>query len=249
MIVCHEIAYHAEIPVLPGDGIGPEVMDATRRVLDWYRQEPQLRLPCRGSAGRRHRLSRRPAVADPDETIEKARRADAVLLGAVGGPQWDKLPFAQKPERGLLRLRKDLELFANLRPALVFDALKEASTLKPEMVSGLDILIVRELTGGVYFGEPQGNQTLPDGQKRARRHPGLHHPRDRPHRRVAFELARLRGNKVASAEKSNVMVTGVLWREVVTEVHKARIPGRRASAMCWPTIAPCSWCAIPSSST
>ncbi len=140
---------------------------------------------------------------DPDETIQKARQADAVLFGAVGGPQWDKLPFAQKPERGLLRLRKDLELFANLRPALCFDALKDASTLKPEIVAGLDILIVRELTGGVYFGEPKETTTLPDGQKRAVDTQVYTTSEIERIARVAFELARLRGN--ASPRRRNPM--------------------------------------------
>jgi 3-isopropylmalate dehydrogenase len=156
--------------------------------------------------------------------MAKALKADAVLFGAVGGPKWDTLPFAQKPERGLLRLRKDLQLFANLRPALCFEALKDASTLKPEIVSGLDILIVRELTGGVYFGEPKETTTLPNGEKRAvDTQVYTTHEIERI-ARVAFELARLRGKRVASAEKSNVMVTGVLWREVVTRVHKSEFP-------------------------
>ena len=140
------------------------------------------------------------------------------------GPQWDGLPFDKKPERGLLRLRKDLELFANLRPALCFDALKDASSLRPEIVAGLDILIVRELTGGVYFGEPKEITDLPDGQKRAvDTQVYTTHEIERI-ARVAFELARLRGKRVASAEKSNVMVTGVLWRQVVTKVHAEEFP-------------------------
>jgi 3-isopropylmalate dehydrogenase len=147
-----------------------------------------------------------------------------VLFGAVGGPQWDSLPFHQKPEQGLLRLRKDLELFANLRPALCFDALKDASTLKPEIVSGLDILIVRELTGGVYFGEPKETTTLPDGQKRAVDTQVYTTREIERIARVAFELAGLRSKRVASAEKSNVMVTGVLWREVVSRVHAQEFP-------------------------
>src|SRR5581483_802966 len=208
------------ILVTPGDGIGPEVMDATRRVLGWFAQNRHFAFevseaPIGGAAFEK---TGRP---DPDETIAKAKRADAVLFGAVGGPQWDKLPFNKKPERGLLRLRKDLELFANLRPALCFDALKDASTLKPEIVAGLDILIVRELTGGVYFGLPKETTTLPDGQKRAVDSQVYTTHEIERIARVAYELARLRGNKVASAEKSNVMVTGVLWREVVTKVHKA----------------------------
>ena len=144
-----------------------------------------------------------------------------MLFGAVGGPQWDGLPFDKKPERGLLRLRKDLELFANLRPALCFDALKDASSLRPEIVAGLDILIVRELTGGVYFGEPKEITDLPDGQKRAVDTQVYTTSEIERIARVAFELARLRGKRVASAEKSNVMVTGVLWRQVVSKVHAA----------------------------
>jgi 3-isopropylmalate dehydrogenase len=207
-----------KILTLPGDGIGPEVMDATLRVLGWfgrrgfaYETEEAL------VGGIAHEKLGR---SDPDETMAKAKAADVVLLGAVGGPQWDNLPFHQKPERGLLRARKDMEVFANLRPALCFDALKDASTLKPEIVSGLDILIVRELMGGVYFGEPKETTDLPDGQKRAVDTQVYTTSEIERICRVAFELARVRGKKLASAEKSNVMMTGVLWRQVVTEVAK-----------------------------
>jgi len=207
-----------KILTLPGDGIGPEVMDATLRVLGWfgkrgfqYESEEAL---VGGIAY--EKLGR----SDPDETMAKAKAADVVLLGAVGGPQWDNLPFLQKPERGLLRARQDMAVFANLRPALCFDALKDASSLKPEIVSGLDILIVRELMGGVYFGEPKETTTLPDGQKRAVDTQVYTTSEIDRICRVAFELARVRGKKLASAEKSNVMVTGVLWRQVVTEVAK-----------------------------
>jgi 3-isopropylmalate dehydrogenase len=206
------------ILTLPGDGIGPEVMDATLRVLGWfgkrglsYRTEEAL---VGGIAY--EKLGR----SDPDETMEKAKAADIVLLGAVGGPQWDNLPFLQKPERGLLRARKDMQVFANLRPALCFDALRDASTLKPEIVAGLDILIVRELMGGVYFGEPKEITDLPDGQKRAVDTQVYTTSEIDRICRVAFELARVRNKRLASAEKSNVMVTGVLWRQVVTEVAK-----------------------------
>src|SRR5580704_946533 len=208
------------ILVTPGDGIGPEVMDSTRRVLGWYSQNRNFAFeveeaPIGGMAYEKFGRS------DPDETIAKAMKADAVLFGAVGGPQWDSLPFEKKPERGLLRLRADLQLFANLRPAVCFDALKDASSLKPEIVGGLDILIVRELTGGVYFGLPKETTTLPDGQKRAVDSQVYTTSEVERIARVAFELARLRGNKLASAEKSNVMVTGVLWRETVNKIHKA----------------------------
>ena len=151
--------------------------------------------------------------------MKLALDADAILFGAVGGPKWDSNSFDKKPERALLRLRKDLELFANLRPAICFDALKDASTLRPEVVSGLDILIVRELTGGVYFGEPKEITNLPNGERRAVDTQVYTTSEIARIARVAFALARLRSNNVASAEKSNVMVSGVLWREVVTEIH------------------------------
>jgi len=206
------------ILVTPGDGIGPEVIDATRRVLGWFTAKRGFAVAIEeGLVG--GTAFEQVGRSDPDDTIEKAKKADAVLFGAVGGPQWDGLPFHQKPERGLLRLRKDLGLFANLRPALCFDALKDASSLKPDIVAGLDILIVRELTGGVYFGEPKETTTLPDGQKRAVDTQVYTTSEIERIARVAFELARVRGNRVASAEKANVMVTGVLWREVVTAVH------------------------------
>ena len=207
-----------KILTLPGDGIGPEVMDATLRVLGWFGKRGfsyQTEEALVGGIAY-EKLGR----SDPDETMAKAKAADIVLLGAVGGPQWDNLPFLQKPERGLLRARQDMQVFANLRPALCFDALKDASTLKPEIVSGLDILIVRELMGGVYFGEPKETTDLPDGQKRAVDTQVYTTSEIVRICRVAFELARVRGKKLASAEKSNVMVTGVLWRQVVTQVAK-----------------------------
>ncbi|HKD21759.1 MAG TPA: 3-isopropylmalate dehydrogenase [Rhizomicrobium sp.] len=211
------------ILLLPGDGIGPEVIVETRRVLGWFSQNRNFGATLDEDlvGGIAFEKTGTPA---PEAMMAKALRADAVLFGAVGGPKWDPLPFEQKPERGLLRLRKDMQLFANLRPALCFDALKDASSLKPEIVSGLDILIVRELTGGVYFGEPKETTTLADGQKRAvDTQVYTTHEIERI-ARVAFELARLRGKRVASAEKSNVMVTGVLWREVVSRVHKNEFP-------------------------
>ena len=207
-----------KILTLPGDGIGPEVMDATLRVLGWFGKRGLSYQTEEALVGgiAYEKLGR----SDPDQTMAKAKAADVVLLGAVGGPQWDNLPFLQKPERGLLRARKDMQVFANLRPALCFDALKDASTLKPEIVSGLDILIVRELMGGVYFGEPKETTDLPDGQKRAVDTQVYSTSEIDRICRVAFELARVRGKKLASAEKSNVMVTGVLWRQVVSEVAK-----------------------------
>ncbi len=209
--------------ILPGDGIGPEIMEATKRVLGWYSAKRSFAYTAEEDlvGGISYETHGEPAT---DAMMQKALAADAVLFGSVGGPKWDKLPFDKKPERGLLRLRGDLKLFANLRPALCFDALKDASTLKPEIVSGLDILIVRELTGGVYFGQPKEITDLPDGQKRAVDTQVYTTSEIERIARVAFELARLRGNRVASAEKSNVMVTGVLWRQVVHAVHEREYP-------------------------
>ncbi len=206
------------ILLLPGDGIGPEVMEETRRVLGWLARNRNLAFDIEQDlvGGAAYDRAGDPA---PDAMMAKARAADAVLFGAVGGPKWETLPFAKRPERGLLRLRKDLDLFANLRPALCFEALKDASTLKPEIVAGLDILIVRELTGGVYFGEPRGIETLPDGTRRGVDTQLYTTGEIRRIARVAFELARLRGRRVASAEKSNVMHTGILWREEVQKVR------------------------------
>jgi 3-isopropylmalate dehydrogenase len=218
------------ILLTPGDGIGPEVIEQTQRVLGWYKQNRNLAFTTESAAigGIAHDTL---GTSAPDATVEKALKADAVLFGAVGGPKWDALPFDQKPERGLLRLRKDLGLFANLRPALCFDALKDASSLKPEIVAGLDILIVRELTGGVYFGEPKEITKLPDGQQRAVDTQVYTTSEIERIARIAFELARLRGNKVCSAEKNNVMVSGVLWKQVVTKVHKEEFADVQLSHM------------------
>jgi 3-isopropylmalate dehydrogenase len=206
--------------ILAGDGIGPEVMRQVARVLDWFARRRAVSFDvAEGLAGGcsidKHGL---PIT---DATMAEAMAADAVLLGAVGGPKWDNLPFEKKPERGLLRLRKDMELFANLRPALVFDALAEASTLKPDLVRGLDLMIVRELTGGVYFGQPRGIETLPDGTRRGVNTQVYTTPEILRVARVAFDLARKRRNKVCSVEKANVMESGLLWREEVTKLHAA----------------------------
>ena len=205
--------------ILPGDGIGPEVMAEVRKVIDWYGANRDLSFDVSedlvgGCAYDKH------GVPLADETMAKAQKVDAVLLGAVGGPQYDTLEFKLKPEQGLLRLRKEMDLFANLRPAQCFDALADFSSLKPEVVGGLDIMIVRELTSGVYFGEPRGIEKV--GNERV----GINTQRYTESEiarvaRSAFELARRRNNKVCSMEKANVMESGVLWREVVTEVHAA----------------------------
>src|SRR6185295_19327045 len=212
------MAKNKKLLILAGDGIGPEVMRQVARVLDWFAKRRALSFEVQeglvgGCSIDKH------GVPITDAVMADAMAADAVLLGAVGGPKWDSLPFAQKPERGLLRLRKDMELFANLRPALVFDALVDASSLKPDLVRGLDLLIVRELTGGVYFGEPRGIETLPDGSRRGINTQVYTDAEIRRVARVAFELARLRRNKVTSVEKANVMESGVLWREEVQKRH------------------------------
>ncbi len=208
----------AKLLLLPGDGIGPEVTVQVRRVIDWLAANRDLSFDLDEDLVGGISLEK---TGEPitDAAMDKAMAADAVLFGAVGGPQWDKNAFDKKPERGLLRLRKDMELFANLRPALCFPALTDASSLKPELVSGLDIMIVRELTGGVYFGEPRGIEKLAGGGRKAVDTQLYTTDEVRRIARVAFELAGKRKGHVHSAEKSNVMHTGVLWREEVTHIH------------------------------
>lgn len=210
---------HFKVLVLPGDGIGPEVVRQVLRVADWLSSTRGFQIEIKeglvgGASIDRHN------VPLTDEVLAEAMEADAVLLGAVGGPKWDAVDFAIRPEAGLLRLRKELGLFANLRPALVFPSLADASTLKRDVVDGLDIMIVRELTGGVYFGEPRGIETLPDGQKRAINTQVYTTDEIRRVGAVAFDLARKRQGRVCSVEKANVMESGRLWREVVTELHQ-----------------------------
>ncbi|HTK33732.1 MAG TPA: 3-isopropylmalate dehydrogenase [Caulobacteraceae bacterium] len=205
--------------LLPGDGIGPEVIAEVRRVVDWMIAKAGLdlalsELPYGGAAYDAF------GTPLPEETRLAALAADAVLMGAVGGPQWASAPRHLRPEAGLLTLRKDMDVFANLRPALCFDALAEASSLKREVVAGLDIMIVRELTSGVYFGQPRGMETLDDGTRRCIDTQSYTEDEIVRVCRVAFELARNRRNKVVSAEKANVMETGLFWREVVTALHK-----------------------------
>ncbi|MCX7646755.1 MAG: 3-isopropylmalate dehydrogenase [Rhodobacteraceae bacterium] len=215
--------------ILPGDGIGPEVMAEVRRIIDWFGDRRGLRFDVSedlvgGAAWDVH------GTPLTDATMAKAQAVDAVLLGAVGGPKYDTLDFAVKPERGLLRLRKEMDLYANLRPAQCFDALADFSSLKREVVAGLDIMIVRELTSGVYFGEPRGIFT--EGGARV----GINTQRYTEGEiarvaRSAFELARRRRNRVCSMEKANVMESGVLWRQVVQEVHDAEYPDVELSHM------------------
>src|ERR1700761_98251 len=201
--------------LLPGDGIGPEVIDQVRRVA--ARLANDISLDERDFGGCSFDKHGTPLTEEAEAT---ALASDAVLMGAVGGPQWASAPRDKRPEAGLLRLRHAMGVYANLRPALCFDALSNASALKPELVAGLDIMIVRELTGGVYFGQPRFIETLPDGQRRGVDTQVYTTSEIERVARVAFNLARGRSNKVTSCEKSNVMETGLLWREVVTDLHK-----------------------------
>lgn len=204
--------------LLPGDGIGPEVMAEVRNVLTWIEKAGLASFEIEedlvgGSAYDAH------GAAVSDRAIDLAQESDAVLFGAVGGPKWDDVPYEVRPEAGLLRLRKDLELFANLRPAICYGALADSSSLKREIVEDLDILIVRELTGGVYFGEPKEIIDLGNGQQRGIDTQIYDTYEIERITRVAFDLARTRNNKVTSMEKRNVMKSGVLWNQVVTKVH------------------------------
>ncbi len=201
--------------LLPGDGIGPEVIAQVRRVAAAL--TPDLTLDERDFGGCSYD---RHGVPITEEAIAAAMASDAVLMGAVGGPQWAGNPRDKRPEMGLLGLRKAMDVYANLRPALCFDALADASSLKRELVAGLDIMFVRELTGGVYFGQPRGIETLADGQRRGFDTQVYTTSEIERVSRVAFELARGRRNKVHSLEKSNVMESGLLWREVVTDLHR-----------------------------
>ncbi len=205
--------------LLPGDGIGPEAMGEVRKIIAYMNEAMKADFSLDeglvgGSAYDAH------GIAISEEDMAKAMAADAVLFGAVGGPKWDAVPYEVRPEAGLLRLRKDMELFANLRPAICYPALASASSLKPELVEGLDILIVRELTGGVYFGEPKEIIDLGNGQKRGIDTQIYDTYEIERIAGVAFELARTRNNTVCSMEKRNVMKSGVLWNQVVTETHK-----------------------------
>jgi 3-isopropylmalate dehydrogenase len=208
-----------KIFVLPGDGIGPEVMAEVEKVAAFFTKQGIAHFEIeRGLVGGCAYDAHQVAISEDD--MKRADAADAVLLGAVGGPKWDGVPYDVRPEAGLLRLRKDLALFANLRPAICYPALADASSLKRELVDGLDMMIVRELTGGVYFGQPKEITDLGKGQKRAVDTQVYETYEIDRIGRVAFELARQRRNKVTSAEKHNVMKSGVLWREIIIDLHK-----------------------------
>lgn len=218
------------IVLLAGDGIGPEVMAQARLALEYLKTHHGFDCNIRA-----HDIGGAAIDATgtplPEATLAACRTADAVLLACVGGPQWSHVAYDIRPEAGLLALRKQLDLFANLRPATVFDALVDASTLKPDYVRGLDIMIVRELTGGIYFGEPRGIETLPDGSRRGYNTQSYTTAEIERVGRVAFELARTRGLNVTSCEKANVMESGVLWREVMTALQKSSYPDVALSHM------------------
>jgi 3-isopropylmalate dehydrogenase len=205
--------------LLPGDGIGPEVCAEVRRVAAAL--TPDLKVEEAPYGGMSYDAHGTPLL---DEVRDQAIASDAVLMGAVGGPQWANAPRHLRPEAGLLNLRQAMDVYANLRPAYCFEALASASSLKTELVSGLDIMFVRELVGGVYFGQPRGIDTLPDGQKKGYDTAVYTTSEIERVGRVAFELARGRTNKVHSAEKSNVMESGLLWKQVITELHAREYP-------------------------
>ena len=207
-----------KVLVLPGDGVGPEVMQQVFRMIDWFAKHRSVSFDiAQGLIG--GAAIDAAGVPMTDETLADAVAADAILLGAVGGPKWDDVDFAIRPEAALLSLRQTLEVFANLRPAMVFPALADASTLKREVVEDLDLMIVRELTGGIYFGEPRGVEDLGDGQRRGVNTQVYTTAEIQRVARVAFELAQQRGKRLCSVEKANVMESGRLWREDVTALQ------------------------------
>ena len=203
-----------KILLLPGDGIGPEVVREVKKIIEWLNKNRSLDFSLEEEliGGASIDANKIPIT---DEVFYKSLESDAVILGACGGPKWDNLEFSKKPERALLKLRKELKLFANLRPAICFKQLVDSSTLKPEIVSGLDIMIVRELTGGIYFGEPRGIEPIENNERKGINTHSYTTGEIQRIARVAFDLAKKRKNKVTSCEKSNVMEAGVLWREEV----------------------------------
>ncbi len=209
--------------ILSGDGIGPEIMREARRVIDWLERRRGVAFEIEEDLVGGAAIDARGTPLDTS-TLDLARAADAVLFGAVGGPAWDGVGFDKRPEIAILGLRRELGLFANLRPAIVYEPLVATSSLKPELVRGLDLMIVRESTGGVYFGEPRGVTRLPDGQQRGVNTEVYTTSEIQRVGRVAFDLARQRGRRVASVEKSNVMESGRLWRDVMAALGEAEYP-------------------------
>ena len=205
--------------LLPGDGIGPEVIAEVKKIIIWFNKNKSLDFEIEEEmvGGASYEKYGTPIT---DEVFYKALESEAVILGAVGGPKWDNLEFSKKPERALLKLRKELKLFANLRPAICFKQLVDASSLKPDLVSDLDIMFVRELTGGIYFGEPRGIKPIDNGERKGINTHVYTSSEIKRVARVAFDLARKRNNKVTSCEKSNVMEAGQLWKEEVQALHE-----------------------------
>jgi len=206
-----------KILLLPGDGIGPEVTNEVKKIIEWFNKKKSLDFQIEEGlvGGASYEKHKKPIT---DEVFYKALESEAIILGAVGGPKWDNLEFSKRPERALLKLRKELKLFANLRPAICFKQLVDASSLKPEIVSGLDIMIVRELTGGIYFGEPRGIKPIENGERKGINTHSYTSSEIIRVAKVAFELALKRNKKVTSCEKSNVMEAGILWREEVQKL-------------------------------
>jgi len=212
-----------KILLLPGDGIGPEVVAEVKKIIDWFNKQKSLDFTIEEGlvGGASYEKHKKPIT---DEVFYKALESEAVILGAVGGPKWDNLEFSKRPERALLKLRKELKLFANLRPAICFKQLVDASSLKPEIVSGLDLMIVRELTGGIYYGEPRGIKPIENGERKGINTHSYTSSEIIRVAKVAFELAQKRNKKVTSCDKSNVMESGILWREEVQKVKDEEYP-------------------------
>jgi len=219
-----------KILLLPGDGIGPEVIAEVKKIINWFNKNKSLDFQTEEGlvGGASYEKHKKPIT---DEVFYKALESEAVILGAVGGPKWDNLEFSKRPERALLKLRKELKLFANLRPAICFKQLVDASSLKPEIVSGLDIMIVRELTGGIYFGEPRGIKPIENGERKGINTHTYTSSEIIRVAKVAFELAQKRNKKVTSCEKSNVMEAGILWREEVQKLKDADYPNVQLNHM------------------
>tara|TARA_R110000868_G_scaffold189695_2_gene433104 strand:+ start:151334 stop:152452 length:1119 start_codon:yes stop_codon:yes gene_type:complete len=220
----------AHILWLVGDGIGPEVIKETQKIAQWVSENTHLKMTHEdgflgGCATDKY------GKPYPEETRTLVKKADAVMLGAVGGPKWDGKDFDTRPEQGLLDIRKDMDLFANLRPTFTFNALKEASSLKPEIVSGLNVMIVRELIGGIYFGEPRGIVTTEDGIKKGYNTASYTNAQVKRIARTAFEAAKATGKKVCSIDKANVLEASIVWREAVQELHDAEYENIELSHM------------------
>ena len=219
-----------QVLVLPGDGIGPEVTDQAVRVLDWFMQKRGVACELKTSEYGLDSYRKYGEVLR-DETMADIMDADFILYGASGGPELDALPPEVKQRGGLLRIRKEMEIYANLRPVKAYDEVADASTLRPEVIKGVDMIILRELNGGLYFGTPRGIETLPDGQRRGVNTQVYTTSEIQRIGRVAFELARTRRNKVCSVEKSNVMESGRLWREEMQKLRDEEFPEVELSHM------------------